>query len=66
MRKGSASQAMELCVQGPEGTAGEDEVAQEGQRDWKGQGPELTSANVDYRPRRRGCVGQYLGAVSRA
>ena len=26
----------------------------------------FSSANVDYRPRRRGCVGQYLGAVSRA
>ena len=42
MRKGSASQAMELCMQEHEGTAGEDEVAQEGQRDSKGQGPELT------------------------
>ena len=42
MRKGSASQAMEPCVQGPEGTAGEDEVVQEGQRDWKRQGPDLT------------------------
>lgn len=41
LRKGSASQAMEWCVQGPEGTAGEDEVVQEGQRDWRRQGPEL-------------------------
>ncbi|CAI9170603.1 unnamed protein product [Rangifer tarandus platyrhynchus] len=41
LRKGSASQAMERCVQGPEGTAGEDEVVQEGQRDWRRQGPEL-------------------------